>query len=110
MTDLEKRFLVNSDSTGRFIVKSKSTGKTYFVEPIGSTHNSGWGDQDPAGQPGQMTGNYGDKYPGCVEKKDSMITAENGFTLIEELPAGVSPLSEIYKRDAAYEKQMKNDA
>jgi hypothetical protein len=36
VTDLDKRFLTNTDETGRFIVKSLVTGKKYYVEPIGT--------------------------------------------------------------------------
>ena len=100
----EKRFLKESDKTGRFIVKSKITGKKYFVEPIGNTHSADWGDLDPATK--KMTGSYGERYEGCVPEKDSLITEENGFEKIELLNAGVSPLSEIDRRDKEYQKQM----
>ena len=60
MKEIEERFLKESDKTGRFIVKSKVTGKKYYVEPIGNTHPSDWGDLDPATK--KMTGDYGDKY------------------------------------------------
>lgn len=79
MTDLDKRFLTNTDETGRFIVKSLVTGKKYYVEPIGNGH--------PA-------------------EKESLITPENGFKLIETLEAGMSPLSVVYQRDLEYEKLM----
>lgn len=78
MTDLDKRFLTNTDETGRFIVKSLVTGKKY----------------------------YGQKYTGCVSEKESLITPENGFKLIETLEAGMSPLSVVYQRDLEYEKLM----
>lgn len=81
MTDLDKRFLTNTDETGRFIVKSLTTGKKYYIEPIGSGH--------PAG---------------CISEKESLITPENGFKIIETLEAGVSPLSVIYQRDEEYAK------
>lgn len=68
MTDLDKRFLTNTDETGRFIVKSLVTG--------------------------------------CVSEKESLITPENGFKLIETLEAGMSPLSVVYQRDLEYEKLM----
>ena len=44
MTDLDKRFLTNTDETGRFIVKSLTTGKKYYIEPIGNGHPADWGD------------------------------------------------------------------
>lgn len=88
MTDLDKRFLTNTDETGRFIVKSLVTGKKYYVEPIGNGH--------PATK--KVEGDYGQKYTGCV--------SENGFKLIETLEAGMSPLSVVYQRDLEYEKLM----
>ena len=102
--NIEERFLKDTDKTGRFIVKSKVTGKKYFVEPIGNTHAADWGDLDPATK--KMTGNYGERYEGCISEKDSLITKENGFEKIELLDAGVSPLSEIDRRDREYQKQM----
>lgn len=98
--DLNKKFLTNTDETGRFIVKSARTGKTYFVEPILGKNTPRWGDVDPATK--KMSGSYGKKYTGAVEKEDSLITEENGFTKIELLNPGVSPLSIIEARDALY--------
>lgn len=57
MTDLDKRFLTNTDETGRFIVKSLVTGKKYYVEPIGN----------PATK--KVEGDYGQKYTGCISKR-----------------------------------------
>lgn len=91
MTDLDKRFLTNTDETGRFIVKSLVTGKKYYVEPIGNGHPADWGDINPATK--KVEGDYGQKYTGCV--------SENGFKLIE-----MSPLSVVYQRDLEYEKLM----
>lgn len=99
-----KKFLTNSDKTGRFIVISKITGKKYYIEPIGNTHAADWGDLDPATK--KMTGTYGERYEGCVPEKDSLITEENGFEKIELLEPGVSPMSEIERRDKEYQKQM----
>lgn len=48
MTDLDKRFLTNTDETGRFIVKSLTTGKKYYIGPIGNGHPADWGDINPA--------------------------------------------------------------
>lgn len=101
MDDVKKRFLTNTDETGRFIVKSLTTGKTYYVEPIGNGHPADWGDINPATK--KIEGDYGQKYAGCVSEKDSLITPENGFKIIE---AGVSPLGAIYQRDLEYEKLM----
>lgn len=102
--NIKKRFLTNTDQTGRFIVKSIVTGITYYVEPIGTTHNAGWGDMDPATK--KLTGTYGDKYAGCIEKEDSLITKENGFKNIQLLSEGVSPLSVINERDKEYERKL----
>lgn len=102
--NIEERFLKDTDKTGRFIVKSKITGKKYFIEPIGNTHPADWGDLDPVTK--KMSGYYGERYEGCVSEKDSLITKENGFEKIELLDPGVSPLSEIDKRDREYQKQM----
>lgn len=96
MTDLDKRFLTNTDETGRFIVKSLVTGKKYYVEPIGNGHPADWGDINPATK--KVEGDYGQRYTGCV--------SENGFKLIETLEAGMSPLSVVYQRDSEYEKLM----
>ena len=99
------RFLRDSDNTGRFIVKSKKTGKRYFVEVIGNTHPADWGDLDPATK--KMTGDYGDRYEGCVPEKESLITEQNGFDKISTIPAGVSPFDEIERRDREYEELMR---
>lgn len=104
LQELRKKFLTDTDETGRFIVKSLETGRTYFVEPIGNGHSADWGDIDPATK--KVTGEYGHKYTGCVSEKDSLITTENGFKLIETLGPGVSPLSEICKRDQEYLKKL----
>ena len=58
MTDLDKRFLTNTDETGRFIVKSLTTGKKYYIEPIGNPAD--WGDINPATK--KVEGDYGQKY------------------------------------------------
>ena len=105
MTDLDKRFLTNTDETGRFIVKSLVTGKKYYVEPIGNGHPADWGDINPATK--KVEGDYGEKYKGSVSEKESMITPENGFVLIETLEPGVSPLSVIEERDKRYEQMAK---
>ena len=97
---LREKFLTNTDETGRFIVTSKRTGKTYAVEPIIGKHTPVWGDMDPATK--ELTGKYGDKYTGAVERKESLITAENGFEKIHELDAGHSPLAYIDMLDEKY--------
>ena len=62
------------------------------------------GDINPATK--KVEGDYGQKYTGCVSEKESLITPENGFKLIETLEAGMSPLSVVYQRDLEYEKLM----
>lgn len=99
--NFDKRFLENTDETGRFIYTSLVTGKQYYVEPIGTERSADWGDINPATK--QIEGSYGDKYIGCVTEKQSLITEENGFTKIETLEKGVSPLSVIDARDKEYE-------
>ena len=79
MTDLEKRFLKNTDDTGRFIYQSLVTGRKYYVEPIGG--HSDWGDINPATK--KVEGDYGEKYKGSVSEKESMITPENGINAAE---------------------------
>ena len=51
------------------------------------------GDLDPANK--KLTGHYGDKHPGSIDERDSMITEENGFKNIEILGPGVSPEGRI---------------
>ena len=78
------------NNNGRYYFTLK--GRTFFVEPIGGNHTV-WGDIDPASK--KITGDYGNKYKGCVDICDSIITKENGFKNIVDLPAGVSPDSFI---------------
>lgn len=106
-SNISKRFLTNTDETGRFIVKSLTTGKTYYIEPIGNGYPADWGDINPATK--QIEGSYGQKYTGCVTEKESLITEDNGFTKIEVLDKGVSPLSVIELRDKEYEIIMNNN-
>lgn len=99
-TTLREKFLTNTDDTGRFIVTSQRTGKTYVVEPIIGKHTPSWGDMDPATK--KLTGSYGEKYKGAIEKNESLITAENGFRKIHDLGPGNSPLAYIDMLDAQY--------
>lgn len=102
LVDMDATLCLNT--TGRFIVKSLTTGKKYYIEPIGNGRPADWGDINPATK--EVEGNYGQKYTGCVSEKESLITPENGFRLIETLEAGMSPLSVVYQRDLEYEKLM----
>lgn len=98
--DIKKRLFADTDQTGRHVVTSVRTGKKYFIEPIGDPHIN-WGSIDPAS--GDLVNKKGaGKYRGSIDEKDSLITAENGFTNIETLPPGVSPMAVIEARDAKY--------
>lgn len=92
---INKRFLTNTDNTGRFIVKSLVTGKVYYVEAIGKTNRSNWGDVDVCTK--KLRGNYGHKYAGFVNESQSLITKENGFNNITYVKG--SPFAEIERRD-----------
>ena len=80
-----------TSETGRFMVYTKS-GRKFLVEPIGYVR-TGFGDINPATK--QVEGDYGNKYQGSIDKKESVITTENGFKNIINLGVGVSPLSYI---------------
>lgn len=97
--DILKNFLTNTDETGRFVVTSQRTGKTYYVEPIAGSKVA-WGDMDPATK--KLSGSYGKKYTGAVEKSESVVKLENGFSKVHELEPGVSPLHAIDVIDAQY--------
>lgn len=49
-----------------------------------------------------MSKQYGQKYRGCIDEEDSLITTENGFEKIHELGIGVSPHHAIEVIDAKY--------
>lgn len=99
-SDLNKRFLTNTDETGRFLVTSQRTGKTYYVEPFGNTRTK-WGSVDPA--TGNLMNKKGhDKYRGSVDSTDCLVTEANGFKNIRETGIGVSPLQMIDQIDALY--------
>ena len=96
--NIQTQFLTNTDHTGRFIVVSTRTGITYFIEPIGNVKTN-WGDVQSYGT-GVVTGSYGQKYRGSVDKEDSLITDENGFENIKTLDPGISPLQYIHHIDS----------
>ena len=77
--------------TGRYYIADEKTGRVFCVEPIGNSsgHHQIWGDVDPASK--TIGGNYGEKYKGAINKEDSIITEENGFTNIATLKSGQSP-------------------
>ena len=84
-------------TTGRFRVYSPKTGITYVIEPLIEGDKVGWGDMDPADK--KLKGSYGLKHIGAVHRSESIITNENGFVNITELPPGVSPMGEIDRID-----------
>jgi len=103
-TKLHSNFLTDTDHTGRFIVVSQRTGKRYFVEPIGNVKTK-WGDVQSYNT-GVVTGSYGDKYRGSIDKEDSLITEENGFENIRMLDPGQSPLACIDAIDSKYPSKI----
>lgn len=86
-----------SSETGRFRVITKS-GRKFIIEPIGTTRTN-FGDINPATK--EVEGNYGQKYRGSIDKKDSIITVYNGFKNITTLDAGFSPLGYIDMLDSS---------
>lgn len=97
MDNMKQRFLENTDDTGRFMVCSQKTGIKYFVEPLDSKERRSWGDQIPGAD--RIEGDYGTKNKGSIDKKESLITEENGFKNIEILEMGVSPHGTIREID-----------
>ena len=97
--ETRKKFFTETEHTGRHRVYSYRTGKTYYIEVIGGAHVQ-WGDLNPS--TGKLEGSYGSKYRGSIDVKESLITEENGFDNIVELPVGVSPYAEIERRDSQY--------
>lgn len=83
-----------SEENGRYYVDDFKTGRRFCVEPIGNNHTV-WGDINPATK--VIEGNYGDKYRGSIDEKDSIITEENGYKNIVTLGEGESPDSYINK-------------
>lgn len=80
--------------TGRHYVIVK--GRKFCIEPIDNFLGKGrskWGDINPATN--KVEGNYGDKFPGAIHEKDSIITEENGFKNITTTSG--SPYSVIDK-------------
>jgi hypothetical protein len=75
--------------TGRYMIIDLKTGKKVCVEPLIEGDKTKWGDLNPA--TGEIEGKYGKKHIGAIERKDSIITEENGFKNIKELKPGVSP-------------------
>lgn len=85
---------------GRFYIKSIRTGKIYCVEAIDG-HTPEWGSVDPS--TGELVHKKGWlKYTGGIKEEDSIITKDNGFKNIKDLPPGISPFDAIEKIDAKY--------
>lgn len=83
---------INSTEDGKFYVRDEETGRTFLVEPLGLS-KAEWGDVVN----GKVEGSYGQKHIGSVKKSDSVITADNGFKNIIDVPAGESPFAIIEK-------------
>jgi len=98
--ELRKKFFEDTDHTGRHMIVSFRTGKQYYVEPIDSGNRQNWGDLNPA--TGKVEGQYGKKYRGCIDAKDSLISEENGFKNIKTFGPGQSPYAYIEELDAQY--------
>lgn len=79
-------------NSGRYFYTDLKTNRTFCIEPIGDNHEK-WGDVDPVTK--KMSGSYGEKYQGSIDKKDTIITEKNGFKNITFLQPGVSPESYI---------------
>lgn len=102
--DIRKNFLINSSETGRHIVRSLETGKEYYVECLGDPHLE-WGSLDQA--TGKMTVKKGwKKYRGSIDADESLITKENGFDKVHDLPVGINPLYYINELDKKYRSEL----
>lgn len=95
-----KDFLINSEETGRFVVTSMKSGKKYFVEAIGNPHIM-WGSIVPGSNKMSVKKGWC-KNRGSIDEKDSLITKDNGFKMIHNISAGVSPLAYIEELDKKY--------
>lgn len=106
-TKIIKDFLSGTDDTGRFVLTSTKTGIKYFIEPISKLSTANWGSIDPI--TGKMVNKKGfDKHKGAITHDQTMITEENGFKNITLLEPGVSPISEIQRRDAKHFEDRMN--
>ena len=81
--------------TGRYYIVDFKTGRKFCVEPLIGEHTPKWGDLNPATK--KLEGNYGNKHIGAIDRKDTIITKENGFKNIIELESGISPEDYIEK-------------
>ena len=77
------------NDSGRYYIIDIKTGRKFCVEPLLDGEHTNWGDLNPATK--KVEGNYGEKYIGAIDRKDTIITEENGFKNIIELKPGESP-------------------
>ena len=77
-----------SSKDGRYFITDIKTKRKFLVEPIGEPHKN-WGDINPSTK--EIEGNYGRKYRGSINEKDSIITKQNGFKNIINGKIGESP-------------------
>jgi hypothetical protein len=83
-----------SSEDGRYHITDIKTGRKFLVEPIGNPHVN-WGDVNPATK--KLEGDYGDKYRGSIDEKNSIITEQNGFKNIIVGEIGESPVDLMNK-------------
>jgi len=76
-------------NSGRYYITDYKTGRKFCVEPLLDGEHTNWGDLNPATK--KVEGSYGEKYIGAIDRKDTIITEENGFKNIIELKPGESP-------------------
>ncbi len=100
------KFFTDRDHTGRYLVCSHRTGVKYAVEPIGF-FKTAWGDVNTTTK--EVEGSYGKKYRGSIDKQDSLITEENGFTSIITLEVGSSPEGYIEWKDLQYPNRISSE-
>lgn len=100
-SDFRTKFLLNRDETGREVVYSIRTKVQYFVESIGDGRGGDWGSENPSTK--EIEHKKGDgKYTGSITADQSIITEENGFELIHNVPAGQSVYDYINEVDSKY--------
>lgn len=81
------------NNTGRYYIVDFKTGRKFCIEPLLDGEHTNWGDLNPSTK--KIEGSYGEKYIGAIDRKDTIITENNGFKNIIELKPGESPDSYI---------------
>jgi hypothetical protein len=71
-------------TTGRYFIRDPRSGRVFCVEPINRRDQKLDEQRWTNGGIDQVRG-------GAVHEEDSIITPENGFTNIVDLPPGMSP-------------------